>query len=562
MAVPFKAEEVGEWEIKASLADRKDLKGSQRSTKFKVLKGRAVIAFDNADNALLGTGIELVGTLTPELADQSITLKILKPDGSVSTLTDIKSGELGVFKQRVEFNLAGNWDLTATWTGNEDYESVTKTLSVAVSAEVGKAIIVLGGGNAEINLDWKTFSSVASQVHKVFLRRQFNDDEDIHFLSPSLSEIQGADTVTTLETLEKAITDWAKRQVNSQVPLYLYLLSHNLGNQFLLEKTETQQKYLSPQLLDTWLDRLPEGTPVTVVIEACYSGNFISQAGTKSALVGKNRTVISSARGDKQSKIARSSSFSRTFFNLIENNKTVAEAFEQAADKMERTIFHRDQLPQMDSNGDGNPNQAEDYVTLKGSYIPADLISLADPPNITKITPALELKKGVSSQRIEVELLGTNISRVYATVIPPTFDPQAEFKSWNQLAFVEFDLVEVSAGKYAAPYGDFTIPGDYSVVINAENADGFADPVQTAITVPGAESKPVARLTGDVNGAKVVNIFDLVIAAGSFGKTGVGIMGDVNGDGRVNIFDLVIVAGNFGKSLLAAPSMVSKVKNY
>ncbi|MDP6597905.1 MAG: hypothetical protein QGI86_18825 [Candidatus Poribacteria bacterium] len=73
---------------------------------------------------------------------------------------------------------------------------------------------------------------------------------------------------------------------------------------------------------------------------------------------------------------------------------------------MERTIFHRDRLPQMDSNGDGNPNQAEDYVTLKGSYIPADLISLADPPNITKITPALELKKGVSSQRIEVELLG------------------------------------------------------------------------------------------------------------------------------------------------------------
>ena len=147
------------------------------------------------------------------------------------------------------------------------------------------------------------------------------------------------------------------------------------------------------------------------------------------------------------------------------------------------------------------------------------------------------------------------------TVISPTFDPQAEFKSWNQLAFVEFDLVEVSAGKYAAPYGDFTIPGDYSVVINAENADGFADPVQTAITVPGAESKPVARLTGDVNGAKVVNIFDLVIAAGSFGKTGVGIMGDVNGDGTVNIFDLVIVVGNFGESLLTAPSMVSKVIN-
>ena len=79
--------------------------------------------------------------------------------------------------------------------------------------------------------------------------------------------------------------------------------------------------------------------------------------------------------------------------------------------------------------------------------------------------------------------------------------------------------------------------------------------------VTEATTKPATKLTGDVNGDRTVNIFDLVIAAGSFGKTGAVLMGDVNGDGSVNIFDLVIVAGNFGQSAVtAAPSMVTKVE--
>ena len=69
-------------------------------------------------------------------------------------------------------------------------------------------------------------------------------------------------------------------------------------------------------------------------------------------------------------------------------------------------------------------------------------------------------------------------------------------------------------------------------------------------TAVGAEEVP--QLVADVNGDGVVNIQDLVLVAGLFGKTGEH-GADVNGDGVVNIQDLVLVAGAFGEGA-AAPS--------
>ena len=51
-----------------------------------------------------------------------------------------------------------------------------------------------------------------------------------------------------------------------------------------------------------------------------------------------------------------------------------------------------------------------------------------------------------------------------------------------------------------------------------------------------------------------------MIVAGSFGEICADIMSDINADGLVNIFDLVIAAGNFGKSLVSVPSLTAKIE--
>ena len=90
--------------------------------------------------------------------------------------------------------------------------------------------------------------------------------------------------------------------------------------------------------------------------------------------------------------------------------------------------------------------------------------------------------------------------------------------------------------------------GRYVLTANVTTTgEGLANLVDNALT-----TTIIIRPAGDVNVDCSVNIIDLVLVAGSFGKTagspGYNPIADVNYDGRVDIIDLSIVGSTFGQT--------------
>ena len=73
---------------------------------------------------------------------------------------------------------------------------------------------------------------------------------------------------------------------------------------------------------------------------------------------------------------------------------------------------------------------------------------------------------------------------------------------------------------------------------------------------------PKQQLIWDISQNEIVDIFDLVIVAGQFGKEGKNLTGDIDKNAVVDIFDLIQIASNFGarsESLTAPPMRDNRI---
>ena len=123
---------------------------------------------------------------------------------------------------------------------------------------------------------------------------------------------------------------------------------------------------------------------------------------------------------------------------------------------------------------------------------------------------------------------------------------------------VQFDILG-GGGSLSAETVETDAQGKARVTLTLGNSQGVnkvkasSEGIQSWVLFTAVGREEVPQLVADVNGDGVVNVQDLVLVSGQFGKTGEH-GADVNGDGVVNIQDLVLVAGVFGEGA-AAPSV-------
>ncbi len=146
-----------------------------------------------------------------------------------------------------------------------------------------------------------------------------------------------------------------------------------------------------------------------------------------------------------------------------------------------------------------------------------------------------------------------------ATALPNPFVVEAMDEHGEPIVgrIVEFDILG-GGGSLSAETVETDAQGNARVTLTLGSSQGVnkvrasSEGIRSWVLFTAVGTGDAPPRVADMNGDGVVNIQDLVLVAGQFGKTGEH-GADVNGDGVVNIQDLVLVAGAFGEDA-AAPS--------
>lgn len=396
-------DEGGTWRITSSWAGDESFQGAA-SQGIELFVAQAVTTITMVTDAALdtseGDSLTLSGRVVPAPGDGNVILEIVNLDGSLNFNSFVPLSPGGDFTHR--FRVAGGKNgkigIKARFDGSKDFGGSVRDISVPIQEPVGMAIIVAGGGNVPENSLWKATNILCNYAYTTIKNQGIPDmgtaDETanrIFYLHPDPDNDADGDGIPDTDAspgaidLQSAIEDWAIDRVevgtlstSVQTPLTIYMMGAGAIDSFQINEGEV----VSAAQFDLWLDNLfrgiqkkfpddpPDRFPVNIIIESPQSGSFLDYLRVVEDGIGKGRTIVTST---DQCKVAGDepcetgginisgdglTSFSGQFFFGLKVGKSITTAWSEA-NLMIRGLFDNQQ-PQLDADGDGEPNELDD----------------------------------------------------------------------------------------------------------------------------------------------------------------------------------------------------------
>ena len=337
-----------------------------------------------------------------------------------------------------------------------------------VDADESKAIIIVGGDPADSLYD--TFNTLAAFAYWTLLTEGLAPDS-IRFFSARLStDVDGDGTpdvyaAPTLAGIQNSITSWAPDPDR----LLVYMDDHGQRDRFRLNATE----YLEASTYASWLDILQArgGTQVTTIIDTCEAGSFIDNlALSKSAQkAGLERITMTSSGVGAIQGIAlfdrrQYLSFSLGFWQQMFNGSTYGQAFESAAIAI--NSINPLQVPQIDDDGDGKPNEANDGFLADVTRPGADFEFPSAGVFIGQVAPPQVVASNSATLWLADVVTSFPVEAAGALVVPPNFQRPSLSGDDEQpvtgLDWVDFTY-NAAQDRWQAQYSGFTEGGLYRV---------------------------------------------------------------------------------------------------
>ncbi|MEZ4866390.1 MAG: C13 family peptidase [Caldilineaceae bacterium] len=328
-------------------------------------------------------------------------------------------------------------------------------------------IIVAGrlklGDNLQSNIH-----NITQSVYKVFQSNKY-DNSQIQYLATN-SALPGYTGAATTSNLKAAITTWAAQQLGDKGVLTLYMVDHGKPGLFLLDEVNGQR--VTPADLNQWLTEL-EGKvgdlKINVIIEACESGSFITDA---SSISKAGRLIITSTDAANDAKASTNGAYFSDHFltGLAQGYNLYASFFEARRVATQAYVF---QDAWVEGDGDGHPNELEDAAVAAGrGFNYPGTFDDPWPPHIFRVDPPIAIANFTGEIRADVRD-DVKVSQVWGVVYPPDYTPPSVSQQLQREVLPTFLLSDLGGNEFAGQYTGFTQPGRYRIVVQAEDNEGL-----------------------------------------------------------------------------------------